>query len=308
MSNLEGDLYILTTQDGLEFEFPDGVHFFIEQGNFAAPPVEFVTRRGYKQHGVTEVDYFLQPRTIEAHYHHNPADAGPGETSRDAYWTLRAELIDFLRHNRGGPLRFTVRFPDGRARALLVRADPGLVLPPAQLADNNWDIDERLQFVAFDPVWFDPDEAVYAAGSSASVDLVFPITFPIVFGPSGVFFSTGAVTYEGTWPSWPTMTLTGPYTRVSLTNTATGATIGLSVAIGAGETRTIDLRPGQQSIVDGSGNNKFGDLSPGSNLIDFNLRPDPEVPGGLQTIEAVYTDGTGASAFLLAFNVRYFGI
>lgn len=303
-TNIEGDLYTLTTYDGQVMEFPDGVQFFLQQGNFAAPPVDWVTRRGYKQHGVTEVDYFLQPRTIEARYHHNPV------TPRTAYWDLRAELIDFLRHNRGGPLTFTAIFADGRERSLVVRADPGLVLPPNQLSDNNWDIDETLQFVAFDPIWFDAAITTLAANLVTQTDLVFPITFPIVFGMNSGVNATFTITYAGTWVSYPTIVLTGPYTRAALVNVTTGARIGMSVAIGAGATRTIDLTPGSQSITDENGDNAFSELDAGSNLIDFNFKPDPEVPGGIQTVTASLVGGDVAqgSAVSITYRTRYFGI
>jgi hypothetical protein len=304
MSNIEGDLYSLTTYDGRVLEFPDGVQFFLEQGNFAAPPVEFVTRRGYKQHGVTEVDYFLQPRTIEAHYHHN------GVTPRDDYWSLRADLIDFLRHNRGGPMTFTVTFPDGRQRSLMVRADPGLVLPPNQLSNNNWDIDETLQFIAFDPIWFDDQLTTLSASLAAQADLVFPITFPIVFGMNSGVNSTFNLTYTGTWVSYPTIVVHGPYTRAAFVNSVTGARIGLGVAIGATATRTIDLTPGSQSLTDENGNNVFSDLDAGSNLVDFNFKPDPEVPNGVQSVTASLVGGvvSQGSAVSMTYRTRYFGI
>lgn len=302
MSILPGDLYKIETYDGNYFYANDEVIQFLTIGNFGAPDTEFVTRRGYKQHGATEVEVLLNPRTISLELKRNPA------CSRQEYWDNRLALHEFLRPNRNGPITLTLRQPDGAMRSIVVRADPGLEFPPLGTDTNHWDVRESLDFIAFDPLWFDPAAVVFDDAATTDTQLVFPITFPIIFGLSGVFFSTGTFTYTGTWKTYPTMTLTGPYTRATITNVTTGISIVLNVAIGAGEQRIITLTPGDQSIIDAFGVNRFSDLSPGSNLIDFNIRPDPEVPGGIQTISAGFVDGTGDSAFELEFNNRYFAL
>lgn len=302
MSNINGDVHSIVTADGQSLFIPDGVLFLLSYGNYGAPPTQFQTRKGYRQTGATELDYSLEPRVVTLTLHRNPA------CSRQEYWNNRHELHEFLRPNRGGPLVLTLRQPDGAMRSLVVRADPGLELPPQPPDRNHWDVEESVDFLAFDPLWFDPEETVFADASITDTDLVFPITFPIVFGVSGVLFSTGLFTYAGTWETYPTMTLTGPYTRVTITNITTGIAISMNVAILAGEQRIITLTPGNQSIVDANGVNRFSELGPGSNLIDFNIRPNPEVANGQQEIRAEFTDGTGDSAFELAFNTRYFAI
>lgn len=298
-----GDLILIETADGQELFVPDLEAIqFLTYGSFGAPDTTFQTRRGFRQHGATELDYTLAPRTITVQLHRNAA------CSRDEYWANRAALHDFLRPNRGGPLTFTLRQPDGVMRSIVVRADPGLELPPPPPNTNDWFINEPLDFIAFDPIWFDPTETAFNNAASTDTDLVFPITFPIVFGVSGVLFTTGLFSYAGTWKTYPKITLTGPYTRATITNVTTGVVISMNVAIGAGEQRIITLTPGNQSIVDASGVNRFSELGPGSNLIDFNIRPHPEVANGQQEIRAEFTDGTGASAFRLAYNARYFAI
>lgn len=297
------DVILLETADGQSLFMPDlqAVQVLAYSG-VGAPPTEYQTRRGYKQHGATELDFQLDPRTITMELHRNAA------CSRQEYWANRLALHEFLRPNRGGPLTLTIRQADDTMRSIVVRADPGMDAPPLSRSNNNFDISDSIELIAFDPVWFDPTAVVFDDTSDTDTDLVFPITFPIVFGLSGVFFSTGSFTYAGTWKSYPTITLTGPYTRVTITNVTTGISITLNVAITAGEQRIIDLTPGNQSIVDALGTNRFSDLSPGSNLIDFNVRPDPEVPDGIQSIEAGFVDGTSDSAFELSFNTRYFAL
>lgn len=302
MTFLAGELIKLMTVDGNTLMMSDEIIQALAYTGFGAPPTDYQTRRGYKQHGATELDFTLGIRNVTLHLHRVPG------CDRQAYWDNRLALHQFLRPNRGGALTLTLRTQGDEYRSLVVRAEPGLDPAPLMQGNNNWDIDEVLEFVAFDPIWFDPEEVLFSNSSTTDTDLVFPITFPIVFGLSGVFFSTGSFTYAGTWKSYPTITLTGPYTRATITNTATGISIIMNVAIAAGEQRIISLTPGDQSIVDALGNNKFSDLSPGSNLIDFNIRPDPEVPGGIQSIDAGFVDGTSDSAFELSFYTRYFAL
>lgn len=297
---MQGDTLTFETADGLQLIMPSEVYSYeIFPGNFGIPPTNFITRQGYKQHGVTEIDYILGVRNFDIEFWRAPA------CSRSEYWQNRSEVIEFFRPNRGGQLTFSVNQADGTRRALKCRAAPGIQFSESR--ENDWNIREQLSFTAFDPIWFDPTENVLAVSSSISNDLVFPITFPIQFGASGVQF-VQAVTYAGTWPSFPTLTLTGPYTSAIIINQVTGYTIYFTVPILDGETRTLDLTPGAQSLVDQNGDDAFGDLGPLSNLVNFNLRPDPEAAGGTQTIQAILYGATGASGFTLSYFDRYIGI
>lgn len=302
MSEQLGDVIHIETADGQELFFTDAEFKLLAYGNLGAPPTEFITRRGYKQNGATELDYLLQPRTITVTLYRS------GECDRQTYWDNRKALHDYLRPNRNGPFIFTIRTPNGNLRSITVRADPGLVLPP-QPGNNNWFIQEDLDFIAFDPLFFNAEQAVLALSSAVQTELVFPITFAITFGTSGLLLTTGNIAYAGTWKSYPIITLTGPYTRAVITNQQTGVVIFMSVAILAGEQRIIDLTPGEQSITDANGNNKFSDLGAGTNLIDFALLPDPEVSGGTQEITIQLVDGVnGTSAASLSYYERFFAL
>lgn len=297
-----GEVHKLETFDGKVLIFPTDEELrFLAYGDYGAPQTDFITRRGYRQDGATEIDYTLGTRPLTVQFWRKHCEP------RQAYWDNRAEILNFLRPNRNGPMTLTLRQPDGAERSLIVRADPGLRLPITQ-NDNSWNIDEGLEFIAFNPIWFDPGTPDINMSSLTAEDLVFPITFPIMFGPSGQAFTTGVINYTGTWKSYPIITVTGPYTFAYFTNQQTGVSIGLVVAISAGQTRIIDLTPGSQSITDGNGVNRFAELAPFSNLIQFNIRPDPEVPNGQQTIIASLFGGTSASAVTLSYKTRYFAI
>ena len=297
-----GDIIYLQTADGEQLFVPDDEVKFLTYGNFGAPPVTFLTRKGYQQHGVTEVDYLLEPRTITAELWHSPA------CSRQQYWDNRLALHEYLRHNRGGPLLFVLRQPGGSKRALVVRANPGLQFPMPGTDINNWNVDEAVDFLANDPIWFDPDGHSELVVSALDLNLVFPITFPIRFGIAGSLSSI-SITYAGTWVSYPTLTLYGPYSQCIIDNMTTGVRITLSVAITGAERRILTLTPGEHSLVDGFGANRFSDLDVSSDLVDFCLRPDPEVAGGVNVIQATFVGGTvGVSGMQIGWHDRYFAI
>lgn len=297
-----GDLIHIATADGNELFFGDTEFRLLTYGNFGAADTQFITRRGYKQNGSTEIDYLLNPRTITVELWRSPA------CDRQTYWDHRKELHDFLRPNRNGPITFTLRTPNGDLRSIIVRADPGLTFP-AQGNNNNWNIQEQMDFICFDPLFFNAAQSTISLSSTTQVQLVFPITFPISFGTSDIFLTTATITYLGTWKSYPIITLTGPYTRAVITNVQTGIVLFMSVAIAAGEQRIIDLTPGSQSITDANGVNKFSDLGAGSDLIDFAIFPDPEVAGGIQSITIQLVFGVaGVSGASLSYYERFFGL
>lgn len=299
---MTGDILYFQTFDGNEIFFPDDEVKILTWGNAGAPPVNFITRKGYLQHGSSEVGYLLEPRTISVELWHSPA------CTRQQYWDNRLALHEFLRHNRGGPFQYVLRQPNGNKRALTVRANPGLQFPAPEISDNNWSIDETIDLIAFDPIWFNPDlNRLYLSGA-VNQQLIFPITFPIFFGSSHVL-AYATITYTGTWITYPTLTVIGPYTAVAIKNVQADATIYLTVPIGAADRRIITLTPGAQTVTDGFGVNKFGDLGDSSNLVGFGLLPDPLAPGGQQLIVADFTGGAAASSALqIDYLDRYFAI
>ena len=302
MADQIGDVLSIRTADGNELVLINKNVKLLAYGNLGSPPTQFITRRGYRQDGSTEVDFLLQSRTITVELWHSPA------CDRQDYWDTRSELHSYLRPNRNGPMVFTLQTPNGDERSITVRADPGLTFP-AQSNNNNWNIQEPMDFICFDPLFFNASQSVVALSSTTQTQLVFPITFSITFGTTDIFLTTGSITYLGTWKSYPITTLDGPYTRAVIANLQTGVVLFMSVAILTGEQRIIDLTPGSQSITDANGVNKFSDLGAGSNLVDFAILPDPEVAGGIQEITIQLVGGTnGVSGATLSYYERFFGL
>lgn len=299
-----GEMHMLSTADGkyMAFAPEDKEIQFLVYGNYGAPPTNFITRRGYRQDGETEIYHTLSARRLSVKMHRLPG------CTRQKYWENRNDFHEILRPNRGGPMVLTLRRQGNIKRSIVVRADPGLVLPPISEDEDNWDITEIVEFIAFDPIWYNPSAGAASPSGSIDSELVFPITFPILFGLAQAQFNA-TITYLGTWVSYPTLTLTGPFTSAIINQLSTGVSIFLIGNVLAGDRRIITLTPGSISIVDALGNNKFSELGPTSNLVDFNLRPDPEVANGLNTLQAVFANATlGQTGFSLSYNERYFAI
>lgn len=298
--NSDYDLHILTSFDGRKFYFPDDEQVFMSYGNYGMPPIERSTSRGYMQDGATVLDYQLGVRPISVQL------VMGGRCTRKKYWQYRAALVDFLRPNRGGPFTLELRQAGGTRRAITVFVD-GPQFPPQSPDDNHFDVDEALTLTAYDPLWFDPTRVTVSFNGVAASQLVFPITFPISFSPDGLTF-TQNITYAGTYVSYPVITITAPYNSVVIENVTTGVRIALNIPVASG-TRIITLTPGQQTVVDGSGVDRFDELSDDSNLVDFNLRPSPEVSGGINQIRGTVTGGVvGTSGVSLSYYTRYIGI
>lgn len=294
----------LTTADGLTLYFSGDTIRLLAYGGFGAPGQDFLTRRGFKQHGETEIDFLLQPRTIQVLLWRAQA------CDRDTYWANRMELHEYLRPNRGGQMTFTLQRPDGTRRAIKVRANPGLTLQPQPPQQNYWGVQEAVEFVCHDPTFFDPVSDDTQVSSSVDTDLVFPITFPIKFGVSGTQFNHNIV-YTGTWSAYPQFRLEGPYSSAAIHHIISGtvvASIYMGVPLAAGDVRIIDLTPGEQSIKNAAGESKNKDLGPGSNLVNFFISPTPEAPGGVQTIQAIFNAGSAASKFRVTYNKRYYAL
>lgn len=293
----DGEMLILANQQGSNL-------FAISWGNYGVPPIEYLTRRGYKQEGSTVVDYTVNDRSILMTLRQvTPA-------TREQYWDYRDALINFFRPDRGGALTLTVRQAGGAKRSLKVYAAPGFVFAPSAPDESGWVIEEPITFTAYDPIWYDPTTADVVLTGQAASELVFPITFPIVFSPDGTVYST-SINYVGNWHSFPVITLDGPYSSATIRNVTTGVNVVLFIGIGAGEQRIIDFTPGAQRVVDASGVDHFGDLSPSpnSNLVDFDIRPHPQVPNGVNVIEITLGGGViGQSGATIAYADRYLGI
>lgn len=139
-----------------------------------------------------------------------------------------------------------------------------------------------LAFRAPDPYWLDSTESTIELHLGSTSYTWFPF-LPLVLGTSDVFGQT-TITNGGDVDAWPVVTVIGPGTELSLSNSTTGKTTRITGNIAAGSVVEVDTRPGYKTVrVDGY--NAFGRLTDDSTL--WPLVPGPNrVSIGFATADA----------------------
>lgn len=177
---------------------------------------------------------------------------------------------------------------------------------------------EVLRLAAHDPIWRDPvvqsvtwivdiaGNLIFYESPSWTNRAVFPIWF------SGDFvISDTSLTYAGTWPTRPTITLTGPFNRFKLVNTSTGDNLILNYQAAQGETVTIDLYALYASNQAGANltNYLYNSGTQDSDLVTFQLAPHPIVVGGVNQLHIEINGALPATtSAALAWQSRYIGV
>lgn len=301
----------LITPDSQTYKFNNQVDQFVISGisGLGMPPITYRTQKGPFQHGTTPLGFVLEPRVINFIHRRNGG-------CRNDYWDNRADLLDFLRPNRqplGVFQTFVLRkiLPNGNKRDLNVLIQQGPTFQGKQ--QGRWDefgFSEAIQFVAHDPVFFDPDlkTVTLSLATSLADDIVFSFDFTFIFRGAGTG-ETDTITYNGTWLSYPTIILHGPLTSPIVANLTTQEKIKLETTIVTGRTVTINLEFGNKTVFDDLGNNLIGNLSTDSDLATFHLAPTPEAPLGVNTMSVEASGMTdGVSQISLQYFERYIGI
>lgn len=309
LSGGAGGFISYITPDGREYPLHTPHQFgrwVVSFTGFGTPPIDYITQRGPFQHGVTVKDFFLRPRAIQLLIRQAFCD-------RTAWWAGRAALLNEIRPNRQATATATVPGilriveTDGTIRDLSVFITEGPRFEPRVSGEwDEWAFMEVLRFIAHDPVAFDPTEVTATFAIVLAASLVFPITFPITFG-SGVVDDTLVIAYPGTWLTFPVITIVGPIELPRIDNNTTGEKIEFTIDIAPGRTITIDLTEGNKTVVDDLGINLIGAITPDSDLGTFHIAPDPEAPGGINTLRLRGDNPTGATSVSLAYFERYFG-
>lgn len=302
-----GEIEQIITHDGETFTLGNGFdQAILSVGGRGMSSASYQLFQGYQQPFPVVRSYLLEPRSVRL-------TLFTVAEHRDEYWEARRRLIEALRVNRGGPVTLRHIRADGSARDLLCFQDGS----PDWDDESEWDAWEtEIALVAHNPLFQDA-EATTVRLDEGAAGLMFPITFPIAF--EGVYSPVSVeIHYTGDFPAWPLIELDGPFTSVRLINETTGAVVGLASPVNAGEKRFLDLTPGRQTLIDGNGVSRWGELwMPDSVLISFNLRPAGEpglmpifegVPGGINRVKAVFTGRTDLTACRMHYRQQYFGL
>lgn len=297
------ELWSITTYDGATYHLNQTrkKSNLGTPGSMGLPPINFVTQRTYKQDGVTEQAFYLQPRTI-------PIQWTLGECSRQDYWAARQALIDIFRPNRGGnPGYLTLNFVryDGQKFSIRARSQtPRFVATDPQMWDE-FGITETFELECFDPTWFNPTVTAATISSATPSELVFPIDFSIVFD-NGDLYQQALINYAGSWYTYPTIAITGPCNNFQIEHQELDIFLIYTLSVASGETLTLNLA--DKTLESSVGTDQWGGFAPASEIQRFRIEPDPIVASGINTIR-FYANSSGVGTnFTLNYNARYIGI
>lgn len=300
----------LITADGVTYNLQDGYSRFLTTAinPLGLPGIDIETQRAPGQHGETALTYALKPRTLTMVHRRRGKN-------RYEYWQLRRDIINHLRPNRQPvwgayePCQLIRELPNGERWALDVYWAGGMEFRESA----NWDehsAQDVIRFNVYDPTFYDPDVgSVTLSIVVAGAELAFPIAFPIIFQAEDTIDDFSTITYLGDWESFPVIEIDGPVTGIIITNSDTGERLELQYAIPLGDTVTIDCNSSEKTVTDLSGTNLIGVLSDDSDLGTFHLAPDPESPGGINTIHVYGIDAAaGITEVRFGHHTRRIGL
>jgi hypothetical protein len=241
----------------------DGVEWWItkEEGWASSPDVRVDLSLRPQRDGAFDAPSFRTARMITLE---GTAVAPDPQTKERAKDRLAAVLAD------GSRLAELVVDEEITRRRAMVRLAGGTKIVDTTPYTFDWSI----QLAAPDPLRYGADVHQAVCGlPTPGPGIVFPLTFPVVFAPSG----TGALSAEndGTALAWPVWTITGPCNQPVIRNDSTGQWLAFGLRLLAGDVLTVDVaahtvQVGGASrrsfLVPGSG--WFG-LRPGGNTISF---------------------------------------
>ncbi len=169
--------------------------------------------------------------------------------------------------------------PDGTTRVVECWLQDGLA------ADENMNSTSArtwqrlsLQFFCEEPYWLDDSPTSETIEYQTTTATFFPF-FPLRLSSSSVFGST-TINNTGDVDTYPRWTITGPGSSFYIKNLTTDKTIEIDLTLSAGETLTIDTKPGVSTVRLNDGTNQFGSLSalsslwplvPGSNSVQLEM-------------------------------------
>lgn len=154
-----------------------------------------------------------------------------------------------------------------------------------------------LRFYAPDPWWQGAERTVrFGLGAPTAF---FPIP-PVTLSPSVVQGQFSVDLSDADTDSFPLWTITGPGSSLTLANRTSGRSLTVNVSLGAGESLTIDTRPGRESVRLGTGQNAmpavagFPDLWP---LVE-----------GVNDLSVTLSNATAATEIVGSYRPRYSGV
>lgn len=142
---------------------------------------------------------------------------------------------------------------------------------------GNVAFDWSLQLRAPDPRRYADDETAITLTlpTGAGTGLTLPVTLPFTI-PSGVATNVATAVNDGTFPTRPVVTFTGPVTDPAIANLTTGRTLAFTYDLAAGESLTVDF-DARSVLLNGEVSRAYAidygsawwDLQPGNNDVQY---------------------------------------
>jgi hypothetical protein len=104
-----------------------------------------------------------------------------------------------------------------------------------------------LEFDCPDPYWVDTVDTVSQASGASGITSFFPF-FPLSLSASEIAAEI-TINNTGDLEAWPVISIAGPAVNPTLRNFTTGQVLTLTRTVAAGETVTLDARPGARTVT-----------------------------------------------------------
>lgn len=286
-----------------EYDLDNGSdRFFVGFTNFGIPGVNHATSKAPNQDGVTHNGFIISERRFSV-----VLDLVAG--SFPELSAKKNQLIGDVHPIRNKPMTL-VYMPDpldeSTYREIECYYSGGLELPSKD--QEGFEQRIALEFLAPDPVWYDPNFRSQAFTLEPNTELAFPISFPIAFGTS-IIRDGATIQYKGTWPAYPTIYLNGPQTAPLIQHETLDLKIEFpSYELVAGDTITIDLDPLKKTVTLNDGTNLIGALSEDSDLGTWRFAPRPEVSDGINNVSVSAGNATADSNIQFVWHPKYLGV
>jgi hypothetical protein len=197
-------------------------------------------------------------------------------------------------------------FPDGSKKdiGVFINQGPAFGEQDPEGSERNAVV-ESVRWYCPDPIFFDPEQVCVEWTVANTQQLVFPITFPILF--SGIIIdNTISVPYAGTWMTYPSIEITGPLSGAIINQLTTGEALQVLYNISNGEILTISLEFGNKTVESSIYGNRIGSVT--GDIATFHIAAEPEAPLGVNSIQVIGGNAlVGTTAVRLAYYKKYIG-
>lgn len=278
-----------------------GVWDLLNKGGFGLPPINWSSKANSKV-GERVTGFQITPRQVFLSIYRL------SELHVEEWRKHKMELIDMLSPLYSDPAYLILHRHEGGIRQLDVRYETGAEFALGEATRQNaYDVRADVSLIAHEPFFYDPTDIELVFTPSAGGDLKFPLEFDKQFSGAGLTVTSSVIEYNDAalWRTYPKIEITGAYSTCIIRNNGTNKQIKMTGSVASGEKRIITLGANFRSIEDENGLNKFGELDPTSEILDFYIEPNV----ANQSITASFTGITeGVTTVKVTYNKVYQGI